>query len=1708
MVLGKDRKGKSRALDLLDKHLNEKNKSRSPTMSNRNSELENLLRKDRIVSSPDTTMESRGGDSLLEDMTLSPTPKRKAVTSTAEALVKRRRVFSVNELASQPSEPDYSAPLADLRPKLTHSQSETTTESPSSKSVAFSDHVGDDSEIRSTNSSPRHSPISKPRKSILRNTPKTIVKSECNDNGNSLHLSSPSMDNEALSLTRDPNIGPDDIKFWVSGEIHSLMNPQSVQEFTKLFNGAIKILSLSSNEEYAEKKFEVYASLNNILSNGALKNTGDVNERKILCVTEHFPQITDICIKHLEEEQVLLIKNDSKKDPFSIRLYVQIMKFFTNLLSSYKIIRYLVTKEDQAEKCKRIFKQSIDVLQHKNSNKVMINTQLNFLREEKFSTQLLDDTAIDTIISALSNIKEIPSTNVICEKLMILKQFLVKYPKKMVAQIPSWLPQDVICRILFSSDQFSTKIGFAAISVLLELLKRCIDHPAAHEKVFQCLQVEKAKDILPQIYHKSFFSSSINEHPGIDDVTVSYLLRSHILNIILEKKEYKLAMDLWLALMGLLFNNKKRITFLLTDEGKKWIDLNIECLKEDSPKSRLLSLKVWRIMIFCISNNHKYLESHELIELVSFLIKPIKTVLHDVDQESTFTGINYLMNDYVFSTCGITHQQGNYQSVSYLLTHLWKPIVDLILEMKHSNSKRHELISQWVQLLLAALGRQSDDESYRGLHPIKVIASEGIQVQDIAVIPPQVFATVTDELYNIILPIVIQDHEIDYSIAHLLIIRYIEKLSASDKTTKALYKSISLLSALYQSNSADQNVLNLIIPDIVTLAITFKNVIFSADPLDFRNFILSFDPFISQINEGLVSVVKILFEQISKENISGVYLLEGILSLQDTSCDLSAINWVGSKLLAETVHEYDFLMYSRIVAKIGEPETISNFFDLAEKLEFNVDLEDLLQINVWNSAGLVSFLELYIAKFKIDILDLLHLLKKSGKISDLAVFDYFFELVPEQQKLNVLKDLIIEYPNLISAPSLKNSNFLLRLVLSLDHLKKLLPYLRYLSNEVRLEILDRMIRFDMLESILYYKDDLFKDYLLKNDGSSLDSQRESLQINLISYILDKKCLELLLFVKDLPLLETTNEYLYRRIEKSMVEEMLFIPPDVLLTIDDNNLAKINFTDMIRIFLETKPANESLELIKLLIHREKVTMITRCKNEIFDYFVGLNNTDDMKTQQNAIKLFSDMISMVFSNRKKVDIGFFSQFVARLPNIASKYLYDLSLGFTQHQQFRAGKFRNSNSFSDLKNHLMKWSVPIMDQLGLLPLESEYIIKKEEEQTIITPPDNEIENEIKYTDTEKGSENDVIRITTSTQQIITQKTLNPPHIFEGNAENGQHSDLENGDNNTDQTEVDQMRKNSCVDQDVKDNSGDVVNNNEIQKLEMTKIAENNENLEQKQRKDISMDAPGPHSPNKIGLPDPNDTVIENHNTLRSKIPKSNGPDFEYNNVEDPLIAVKIPIFKGSSKKRSYPGPAAQSDFDEKIASGDLNSKPNVTLHKIPIYNMGSRRKIEPNTSNNEDFTTEKPLSLAEEKVVSESPNTQNSKLKIPIFNSSLFSGNGSQQMILQKSNHPNNLKSFKQQGIKEDADVATGSELLRNEEDDYLLNEIDDSITIEDIQGIKKHFPSRKARKLISRLRNINSNDISTFSAEETRNVRIELLDFLMKLEYHTINDHSSS
>lgn len=72
------------------------------------------------------------------------------------------------------------------------------------------------------------------------------------------------------------------------------------------------------------------------------------------------------------------------------------------------------------------------------------------------------------------------------------------------------------------------------------------------------------------------------------------------------------------------------------------------------------------------------------------------------------------------------------------------------------------------------------------------------------------------------------------------------------------------------------------------------------------------------------------------------------------------------------------------------------------------------------------------------------------------------------------------------------------------------------------------------------------------------------------------------------------------------------------------------------------------------------------------------------------------------------------------------------------------------------------------------------------------------------------------------------------------------------------------------------------------------------------------------------------------------------------------------------------------------------------------------------------------------------------------------------------------------------------------DLVLSDLSGHDSVNSTASLRDRLPTKKARKLVSRIRSISTNDLASLSPTERKTMRLEMLDFLMKLEHQRTND----
>lgn len=82
------------------------------------------------------------------------------------------------------------------------------------------------------------------------------------------------------------------------------------------------------------------------------------------------------------------------------------------------------------------------------------------------------------------------------------------------------------------------------------------------------------------------------------------------------------------------------------------------------------------------------------------------------------------------------------------------------------------------------------------------------------------------------------------------------------------------------------------------------------------------------------------------------------------------------------------------------------------------------------------------------------------------------------------------------------------------------------------------------------------------------------------------------------------------------------------------------------------------------------------------------------------------------------------------------------------------------------------------------------------------------------------------------------------------------------------------------------------------------------------------------------------------------------------------------------------------------------------------------------------------------------------------------------------------------------STDTSILMQENGEQTQPDL--TASLQELLLLRRHFPTKKSRKLVSRLRNFQKQDLIELGAAERRNLRVEILDFMMKLDFYNSND----
>ncbi|CAI4282477.1 BDN_1c_G0004540.mRNA.1.CDS.1 [Saccharomyces cerevisiae] len=1208
---------------------------------------------------------------------LSPTPKRRKLASSSDC---ENKQFDLSAINKNLYPEDTGSRLMQSLPELSASNSDNV--SPVTKSVAFSDRIESSPIYRIPGSSPKPSPSSKPGKSILRNRLPS-VRTVSDLSYNKLQYTQHKLHNGNIftSPCKETRVNPRSLEYWVSGEIHGLVDNESVSEFKEIIEGGLGILRQES-EDYVARRFEVYATFNNIIPILTTKNVNEVDQKFNILIV-NIESIIEICIPHLQIAQDTLLSSSEKKNPFVIRLYVQIVRFFSAIMSNFKIVKWLTKRPDLVNKFKVIYRWTTGALRNENSNKIIITAQVSFLRDEKFGTFFLSNEEIKPIISTFTEIMEINSHNLIYEKLLLIRGFLSKYPKLMIETVTSWLPGEVLPRIIIGDEIYSMKILITSIVVLLELLKKCLDFVDEHERIYQCIMLSPVCETIPEKFLSKLPLNSYDS-ANLDKVTIGHLLTQQIKNYIVVKNDNKIAMDLWLSMTGLLYDSGKRVYDLTSESNKVWFDLNNLCFINNHPKTRLMSIKVWRIITYCICTKISQKNQEGNKSLLSLLRTPFQMTLPYVNDPSAREGIIYHLLGVVY-TAFTSNKNLSTDMFELFWDHLITPIYEDYV-FKYDSIHLQNVLFTVLHLLIG--GKNADvalERKYKKhIHPMSVIASEGVKLKDISSLPPQIIK----REYDKIMKVVFQAVEVAISnvnLAHDLILTSLKHLPEDRKDQTHLESFSSLILKVTQNNKDTPIFRDFFGAVTSSLVYTFLDLFLRKNDSSLVNFNIQISKVgISQGNMTLDLLKDVIRK--ARNETSEFLIIEKFLELDDKKTEVYAQNWVGSTLLPPNISFREFQSLANIVDKVPNENSIENFLDLCLKLSFPVNLFTLLHVSMWSNNNFIYFIQSYVSKNENKLnVDLITLLKTSLP-GNPELFSGLLPFLRRNKFMDILEYCIHSNPNLLNSIPDLNSDLLMKLLprsrasyfaanIKLFKCSEQLTLVRWLLKGQQLEQLNQ--NFSEIENVLQNASD--------SELEKSEIIRELLHLAMANPI-EPLFSGLLNFCIKNNMADHLDEFC-----GNMTSEVLFkISPELLLkllTYKEKPSGKLLAAVIEKI--ENGDDDYILELLEKIIIQKEIQILERLKEPLLVFFLNPVSSN-MQKHKKSTNMLRELVLLYLTKplSRSAAKKFFSMLISILPPNPNYQTIDMVNLLIDLIKSHNRKFKDKRTYNATLKTIGKW------------------------------------------------------------------------------------------------------------------------------------------------------------------------------------------------------------------------------------------------------------------------------------------------------------------------------------------------------------------------------------------------------------------------------------
>ncbi|QLQ78453.1 hypothetical protein HG537_0A07000 [Torulaspora globosa] len=1571
-----------------------------------------------------------------ESLDDSPTPKRRKLAQSSP----------IDKTAGPAPSSSKSEPAAS---SVLTINSENVRLSPGTKTVAFSDQVQSSPTQHTLRSSPRLSPALKPSKSILRNgitIEKSVSDLTYDKPESSSKLAGRVRASDHFFRAKDPRY----LEFWTSGEVHNLRDPSSMKEFRQILDGGLKILARTDNESLA-RRFEIYATFNTIIVSLPAMSGSEVMERRATQIIGILERIVNICLPQLVAEQKKLLEAEDKKDPFVSRLYIQIVRFFGYLLSNYRIVRSLTKDTSLRDRLKAVFELSSVALTHRNSNKAIIGAQFSFLADEKYGPYFMNRDEVSNMIHAVLSAKEIQSANLVCEKLFLLKSLISKHTDVMLQLLPSWLPQ-VLSRTLIEDDYSTITILQAAISVLLELLKKSIDSSVRQQDIVKCIRESLARDILPKRLHDKLLNDG---NVSYGTMTLEELVQKQITYLIVFKKECKLAMDLWLAMMGLLYNNTRTLLELSDSDDRGWLNLNHICFLSGELPNKLIALKAWRIIIYCTWSHIKGKSSVHDIALSRILKKPFELTASHVADPNVCEGLLYYLTGLVYTTCGTPKSQkaGAFQF-------FWNELIADIYGRYIFKSGNIVFRSRAIKLLLRLIMKEKEDKSHkleRKKAPvIKVISTSGIALNDIQPVPTSLLQGSFESVMKLIFGAIksdLADWSANYELFTNLVEHLPSKLADEKHFTSFLNIAFELSGSRESSTSSD-----MFLRLSSAMMGPFADLIIS-DGKIFETLVGTIDHLPERQVDSKLRLLK-EFSKKLKGRVSDLRINEIFVGIDDASCKQYISNWIGSVILSPEISPGDYESLLKIVQSVRSAEAIENLLGLCSKFGHSENLFELLQLGEWNDEEFIRFVKIYLnynnqsleQPFKEELKDMLSSRENVFKqvMPDLIrfkLFDFITEVITSNFRLADI--LLSEYGS---------SSFG---ILPVDQLSNFMLNFQAFSDYGQFFITKWALSLDNPEE-LFDSGKVFFDFIfhLESDGNINDDRRALLDQILEKLYKHGSWTDLSNFIKLCIANHQTTlvEQLFKI--KGTQKLGLLSPAAIAYMVGKCGLLDDNLKEYIREAYHGMRVDFILKVTDSLLNLRKVECFDFWGAQFLVFFLMKAQSFEELVQDECREIFKKFINVLLSDSNKLVIPFVTSMLKIMASDMTSYTLDLFDFLAQHPNSEF-VFGNLKQCDDLVGKLRK-GVPVVEE-DAVELEGANSGDK------IRKP-----NELMIGHSEDPEELPKSAVKGSDRHLEISK--NEPEVQVPATQNTAANTRDSADLPLSAAGNDSLLSSNSVDL----TTFPTVSNASEQQNENASTNESFGNKSESRSKSSGTAIRG---------------IKEDQNSANKAVIVLDSDDTS-EKMKQELTETKAsqPVNSSSSVSSAPSGQNLKHRKENTSSQRSGDDFADVEMDQDDEFLKAMENKMAVASHEQQSLPGSQSVELTDRQqavTATQAESDIETKIRFPIFNFSKLS------RAATSDDTPVQLKQLPQEdAVTNTAQPETISDELEKQED---LRRMEEIMSQEATASLRIHFPSKKARRVVSRLRALTIEDITNLTPQEKRNLRIELLDFLMNLEH---------